>query len=544
MSSSGNTDMLKKAGSYFRRLRLVQKFSFAVIFLLLVSSIVFNTLIISHQRNSLRAEMQKSHLGAVRSLAKDSIEPLIILDPLRLDELVRTMLQTPGCTYAGIVDRNNRIVAHTNRKKLGEQLIALPSSDSSGSDYVIRELSSGSVREIIVPVKVGYDLTGTVIAGFSPDNIENAIAADLAGLKRYTLMISLLIGSVGIWGAFGFASILTTPMRKVKEKMAQVQAGNLDLEIPGKEPVLCHKIMGCAEETCPAFGKTRCWSISGTNCFGSQQGDVFNKLSTCRECKVYRESCGDEIGELIEVFNEMIGRLRTSIVELEESNREKSKLEKLSALGEMSMTVAHEIKNPLNSIQGATTYLRENFEGEVLQEFLQIIDEETRRLNEIVTSILRYSRPAPLTLQRGDLNQLIRETAALIRQEATDNNIEVLLSLHDTIPQFSFDSQQIKQALLNLLVNAVDATRPGDDIQICTRLAGPMVTIGIEDTGCGMSEETVANIFKPFYTTKTRGSGLGLACVERIVKDHKGEISIFSSVGNGTRIEISLPAGK
>lgn len=92
---------------------------------------------------------------------------------------------------------------------------------------------------------------------------------------------------------------------------------------------------------------SRCWTISNTKCYGRIQGDVFEKIGGCKNCIVYQESCGDEIGELIEVFNQMIKKLRDSMRELEETGKENARLEKLSALGEMSMTVAHEIKNPL-----------------------------------------------------------------------------------------------------------------------------------------------------------------------------------------------------
>jgi len=528
-----------------RKLSLVQKFSVAVIFLIFIIMVVVNTLIITHQRSALRTEMDNNHLVVVRSLAKDAVEPLIFNDPLRLDEMVRITAQAPGCMYVSIVDRNERIVAHTNRKLLGQTLPAdiRKYTDlviNRGKEYIL-DISEDDIKEILIPVKAGYEVVGMVFVGFSKKSAEGVIEHNLKGLKKHILLISGVVMVIGIWGSFGLARLLTTPMKKLKEKMELVQAGNLDAEVPNDYLLNCWEVLDCEAKECPAYGQKRCWTVPGTMCYGGLQGDVFEKICDCKNCIVYKESCGDEIGELIEVFNQMIKKLKDSIKELEETGKEKTRLEKLSALGEMSMTVAHEIKNPLNAIRGAVSYLQNNFKGEVLKEFLSIIEEETKRLNEIVTSFLRFSKPSPLNLEVSDMNKLIRETVELVRQEATENNVEVIMSLDEKIPPFKFDTQQLKQALLNIIVNSLDATKAGDTIKINTEIFDSKVHVVIKDTGTGISEEIISEMFKPFFSTKTRGSGLGLACVERIVKDHKGDISVKSEVGKGTEFIITLP---
>ncbi|MBZ0155501.1 MAG: sensor histidine kinase [Alphaproteobacteria bacterium] len=531
----------------FRRMSLVQKFSAAVVFLIFTVMVMVNTLIITHQRRAFKAEMEGNHRVLAEKLARDVMELLIFVDPLRLDKLVRTTAQTPACTYAVIVDKKMRIVAHTSRKLLGQtasgemqRQISLAVERREGT---VGEISGEGIREIIIPVAADYEVVGAVVVGFSNDAIEAVIDTNLQGLKKYILLISFLIMGMGIGIAYVLARFLTTPIQKLKGKMELVQAGSLDVDTSDEHLVPCHDLFGCGLKECPAYGRKRCWTIPGTLCCGTQ-GDPYQKMCECRRCLVYKDSCGDEIGELVEVFHQMITRLRDSIRELEESNKEKTRLERLSALGEMSMTVAHEIKNPLNAIRGAASYLKNNFEGEVLQEFLSIIEEETRRLNEIVTSILRYSRPVPLKVQLSDLNKVVRDTVELVRQEAMENDVEMALSLDERIPSFSFDAQQLKQAFLNILVNSLDVTGAGDTIRISTELVDSRVRVAIRDTGAGISEEALSEIFKPFFTTKTRGSGLGLACVERIVKDHKGDISVTSTVGTGTEFTISLPLWK
>ncbi|MCL4457509.1 MAG: ATP-binding protein [Nitrospirae bacterium] len=535
-------ERIKKA---LRKLSLVQKFSAAVIALIFIIMVIVNALIITHQRRALESEMNGNHLAVVWNLAKDAVEPLILKDPLRLDKMVRITAQTPGCAYAGIIDRNERIVAHTDRKMLGGTLSGKTQGHAGvvmreGREY-LRDNYEEDIKEIMVPVKAGDEVVGMVMMGFSKGSTEGVIEDNLKGLKRYVFLISGIVMLIGVWGAFGLAKLLTTPMKKLKEKMELVQAGNLDVEVPNDYLQNCRDVLDCDAMECPAYGKKRCWNISGTMCYGGLQGDVFEKICDCKNCVVYRESCGDEIGELVEVFNQMVKRLKESIEKLEETSKENIRLEKLSALGEMSMTVAHEIKNPLNAIRGAASYLQNNFKGEVLKEFLSIIEEETVRLNEIVTSFLRFSRPSPLNLQVSDMNRVVSETVELIRQEATENNVEVITSLDERIPPFKFDVQQFKQALLNIMVNSIDATKSGDTIKITTEVFDSMVAIMVKDTGEGMSEDVISEMFKPFFTTKTRGSGLGLACVERIVKGHRGDISVKSETGKGTEFIIIMP---
>jgi two-component system sensor histidine kinase HydH len=164
------------------------------------------------------------------------------------------------------------------------------------------------------------------------------------------------------------------------------------------------------------------------------------------------------------------------------------------------------------------------------------------RLNDMTTSFLGFSKPAPLRLKMCDLNAIVKSTVALIRQEATDRNIEVIVLFDEHIPLIQCDYSRMKQALLNLLINAMDASGEGDAITITTEASGALLKISVQDTGRGISPEDVEKIFKPFYTTKTRGSGLGLAIVDRILKEHGGRIEVDSAPGCGATFTMELPA--
>lgn len=524
-----------------RKMPLAQKFVFAVVCLILIIMIAVNSLVVTSQRAALRTEMENSHLLVIRNLAKDVIEPLMLFDPLRLDEHLQVTAQAPGIVSLGVLDRSGRIVAHTDRKQLGMDrssrgaLQTPEGADPAGAD----------VREIRVPVTVGNEQIGMIVAGVSTSRVEGLLDENLGYLKKTLFGITVAMLAIGIGGAWLLARFLTTPMRQLQERMNEVQSGELVPVAPRQKDGRCWELLGCDELSCPARGhQGRCWTVMKTACSEVHPGMSSDTRQRCRTCVVYRETCGDEVGELAETFNEMVRRLRDSLHELERTTQEKARLEKMSALGEMSMTVAHEIKNPLNAIRGAVVYLQNNFQGEVLREFLGIIEAETKRLNEIVTNYLVFSRPAPLRKEMADLNRAVSDVVSLMRQEAREEDKEILLQTDESLRPFRFDVHQIKQALLNLLVNAVDATEPGDSITIRTVARDGMADVIIKDTGAGIPGTVLPEIFRPFYTTKTRGSGLGLPCVERIVRDHGGDIRVTSEPDAGSEFLISIPMGE
>ena len=529
------------------RLNLGLKFSIAATVIIGITMFVAATLIINYQRESLRQNTAASNFAMTRNLAHDAAESLLVFDPLRLDELVNTVQGVSPSAYAMIVDNNGVVVADTKRSLLGsslEQISRELATALADDRETIREFryENEPVKEFSVPVKIGSKVVGLAAIGYSMNKIDAVIEERVDSLKKYIYMVTAIILLGSIAGAFAVSSFLTKPLRRLKDRMMDVQTGNLDVEMENPHVVSCWERLDCDKKDCPSYGKSRCWAIAGTFCRGAVQGQFAQKIGDCRKCVVYKESCGDEIHELVEVFNQMVKDLKYNLNELEKANREKSRMERLSALGEMAATVAHETKNPLNSIRLATSYLKKNFEGEILTEFLSIIEEEVMRLNDMTTSFVGFSKPAPLTLKTCDLNAIVKSTVALIRQEATDRNIEVIVLVDEHIPPVQCDFSRMKQALLNLLINAMDASGEGDAITIATEASGALLKISVQDTGMGIRPEDVEKIFKPFYTTKTRGTGLGLAIVDRIVKEHGGRIEVDSAPERGATFTMELPA--
>ncbi|MBI5076352.1 MAG: HAMP domain-containing protein [Nitrospirae bacterium] len=527
---------------------LALKFSIAVTVLIILSMSAVATLIITYQKEALGQSAFESNLAMSKNLAHDAAEPLLMFDPLRLEELVKTVQEATSCRYALIVDEKGTIVAHTQRDRLGSTIPEKDRPDmlrrSTDMKALVKEQITDTepVKEFSHPIMIGSEGLGMATVAYSRKDMEAVIEERMSRLKKYIYMITGIMLLAGIAGAFIVSHYLTKPLKRLKDRMLDVQSGNLDVEVENPRLIKCWERLDCAKKDCPSYGGVRCWAVAGTFCHGEVQGSFAQKIGDCRKCVVYQESCGDEIHELVEVFNQMLKDLRYNLQELEKVNSEKARMERLSALGEMASTVAHETKNPLNAIKLAASYLKNNFQGELLTEFLGIIEEEASRLNEISSNFLGFSKPAPLNLKRCSINAIVDATVDLIRQEATDRNIEIIVLKDENLPLMPCDFSGIKQALLNLLINAMDASTAGDTISVSTEAAKGVASLIVQDTGKGMSAEETEKVFKPFFTTKTRGAGLGLAIVDRIIKEHGGEIEVDSVPGKGTKFTITMKA--
>ena len=223
---------------------------------------------------------------------------------------------------------------------------------------------------------------------------------------------------------------------------------------------------------------------------------------------------------------------------------EKLEREKALLLEKMAPVFAHEIRNPLGSIKGAAQVLRSEVVGEEQRKLLDVITEEVNRLNRVVSQFLDYARPYAPELRPRPINAVIEKTMALIEADRRSAHIHVQLELHPHLPLVPMDQEQIHQVILNIALNAVEAMPEGGTLTIRTSRiesdTGDAVGISIRDTGPGIRREAVKQIFTPFFTTKQRGVGLGLAVCQRIIRSHGGRIRVKSIPGQGTIFFIRL----
>ncbi|MHB8481366.1 MAG: sensor histidine kinase [Nitrospiria bacterium] len=256
------------------------------------------------------------------------------------------------------------------------------------------------------------------------------------------------------------------------------------------------------------------------------------------------ESRKDEIGLLMKTFN----RMSEGIRKLEETQK---RVEKLEIAGQLAAGVAHEIKNPLNSLGLIIDHLKDRFTAKMefpdRGKFTELTDNmkvEVERLNDIVEGFLRYAKPSTLLRQLTDLNELIGETLAFLTPEADRQQVKIFKQFERNLPQMLIDYHQIRQALINLVINALQAMPVGGEIRVFTSLhfqPQEEVIISIQDTGGGIPPENLNRLFDPYFTTRSRGFGLGLSIVDRIIQEHNGRIEVKSSPGEGATFTIFLP---
>jgi signal transduction histidine kinase len=241
----------------------------------------------------------------------------------------------------------------------------------------------------------------------------------------------------------------------------------------------------------------------------------------------------DEIGELSGAFNDMLNRLDNAIEEQERMSR-------LAATGELAATLAHEIKNPLHAIGGAATYIGKNTKGSLAKEFVSIITSEVSRINKLTTTLLSFSKTAAPSPEPTDLNKLAKDSLTLMSKESPDLQVTIKEELSEDMPLVNCDHNQIKQVIINLLINAHDAVSENGIITVKTWHKRNKAYLAVEDNGSGILPEIIHNIFNPFFTTKTRGTGLGLAVSKRIAKEHGGELTVESSPDKGSIFTLVL----
>ncbi len=275
--------------------------------------------------------------------------------------------------------------------------------------------------------------------------------------------------------------------------------------------------------------------------------ELQEKIAVVREGDLNVElefaSRNDEIGDLGKAFNQMIRELRESREEIQRLHRtQMSRAEHLATMGELAAGLAHEIRNPLAGIAGVIEIIgRDLPPGSPAREVLKEVRQEVQHINRIVSDLLETARPKQPSFRLANLNATAEHAVVFARQQVRSKTIELELIKDDTLPEIEHDTSQIHQVLLNLLLNAIQAIDQEGRVKVELGQQDGHATIKVADSGQGISPEHLANIFRPFYTTKGHGTGLGLSLARRIIEDHGGRIDVESCVGSGSEFTLRLP---
>ena len=216
--------------------------------------------------------------------------------------------------------------------------------------------------------------------------------------------------------------------------------------------------------------------------------------------------------------------------------------DRLATVGRMAANIAHEIRNPLASLTGAIEVLTSPHTAEDARERLsQIVARESERLNHIIKNFLEYARPAPLSIATFDVAAAAEEVLLLLEHRASPGSLKVLREFSPSV-LWPVDAQQFRQILWNLCLNAVEAMPEGGELRVAVAAHGETLEVMVSDTGEGIAPSDISHVFEPFFSTKSEGTGLGLALVHRVVQEHGGDIDVRSSPGLGTTFTLTLPS--
>jgi signal transduction histidine kinase len=308
--------------------------------------------------------------------------------------------------------------------------------------------------------------------------------------ERHAVLIVAGAGAVAICSVLivVLAYVIQRPMVELQEKIAQVSEGNLDVAV----------------------------SFAQRN---------------------------DEIGDLGRNFNHMMQQLRESREEIERLHRtQMSRAEHLATLGELATGLAHEIRNPLAGIAGVIEIVgRDLPQTSPARAVVKDVRLEITRISRTLTDLLETARPRRPEVRRSNLNTTVEHAVMLARQQVLSRPIKIELQKAPDLPEVEHDSDQVHQVLLNLLLNAVQAMEGPGTVRVEIGSREGFASVAVSDTGRGISAQNLPNIFRPFYTTKGDGTGLGLSLARRIVEDHHGRIEVNSVVGKGSKFEVLLP---
>ncbi|HWP44261.1 MAG TPA: ATP-binding protein [Blastocatellia bacterium] len=234
------------------------------------------------------------------------------------------------------------------------------------------------------------------------------------------------------------------------------------------------------------------------------------------------------------------------LMDITETERAQSELRRnraLAAVGQMTAQIAHEIKNPLGSIRFAAELIkRESKAADQSRETVEVIDRSVDHLSRIVAELSEFARPKQLNLCRTNINELLDGLAPMIADRLERKNLELVKKFSPSLPAGDYDQTELRKLFLNLIINAIDASEPGNEIELRTGVDGNHgLIVEVVDHGEGMDAETLSRLFEPFYTTKQGGTGLGMAISKKIAELHRGDLHVVSRQGEGTRVTLRLP---
>ncbi len=461
---------------------------------LLMSVVIF--FVEKEQTAVLKKRAAEHGVAVARAVAQLSENRLMYYDLVALQQNMEYAAEDEDVLFAIIFNRNARTLAANEEARalfppelfeMGAEMGRLERGKVLKGELTF-DTNDGrtvDVLEVVAPVFVEDELWGAVKLGLSLSNVN----AEIRRIRLGLISLGFLGLTFGALGSVFLANRIGRPLESLVEGTIRVARGDLS-----------HRI------------------------------DV---------------ASGDEIGELASNFNLMTAEILDDRKKLEEASRKLMEAEKLATIGRLATALAHEIRNPLTAVKlNIQKIARHPALGSVELEQLSIAESGIQQVEKLVKDILSYARAPKLTKASFQLENLLEEALRFVEEPVEEKEIRVVASFGELAP-IVVDGDQLRQAFLNILLNATEAVGHGGTIAVETRLRstpeGSVAEISIADDGVGIEETDRESIFDAFFTTKSLGTGLGLTNARKVVELHRGAIEVVSEVGRGTKVTVLLP---
>jgi signal transduction histidine kinase len=476
---------------WYRSLRV--RIFLLIIWLGMGTIFILTTFFLNHERKALEVELQKRGIQIARTLAGQCIEPILFEDRYALFEIVNTYIREsaadessdPLLLYVVIFDRSGNRLVSLNRTQTPTLEDRAPVI-KAGTNPMVRAFSQMGhpMLEILYPIELQGYRVGHARLGLSMNSVQHTVK-DLRDKVIFYIAVIVLGGILlGLW----LAHRIISPIKVLTKGAMRLAQGH----------------------------------------WGEQ----------------VRVNSKDEMGALASTLNTMSLKIAQTLEENRRAQENLLRTEKLNALGTLSAGLAHEIKNPLTSIKIIVQAMsKDPGDPGTMEEDLKVVLQQVEQVDKVLSRFLEFARPDPLRSEWTHLEQVISESMRLMDLHLRKYSIQVHLQIPDSLPLIKIDASKMKQALVNLMLNAVEAMPKGGDLWIRAEKLNKGVSIEVEDSGKGVPPKLSQHIFDPFVTTKPGGTGLGLPVAHTIITDHGGTLELVQRAGRGALFRIFLPAG-
>lgn len=534
--------------------------------------------------------LDRSQTAMVRFLAEKGVALITALESgvrsgtrsrtgIRLQYLVEELADRPDVRFIAVTMPDGTILAHSNPARVGEVLTTLggrelvpeniealgPSEnpawaimnmEGSRSFVVFKtfhpRVKGERAEEESVPGPLPYVFLGLDLAPLEVAQAQNRERAVLLGAGV------LLAGMLAL---LGLHAVERVRVSRRGQRAAEALAEELAVALPdglvvfdakGRVTRLNKAALDLLGMEAPAKGRTY---------QGRKAADVLPSSLASLASRLYEAAVlpdteitlrqGEDVrylsvrgGHVNEGEEGRLGSLMflRDLTEVRRLEAEVRRREKLAAVGNLAAGVAHELRNPLSSIKGYATYFGGRFpEGSADREAAQVMVKEVDRLNRAIGDLIGLSRPTDIRPRSTDMRRLVEDTLRLIGQDAAGRGVRVRFASPDALPAAAVDPDRMRQVILNLCLNALEAMPHGGELTLSLHAEPDALRLEIRDSGTGIAPEALPHIFDPYFTTKGQGTGLGLATVHKIIEAHGGSISVSSEPGQGAAFRIVLP---